>query len=116
MQFTLHLCVMGDYTERILIVHWGISLTGRETEATEACVNRDCEDKGCEGGGSSILNADTIHFFPRLALFPPSLFRKHTKAGLMARVYAASRARCRLVAQTFLLQTLLVSRMYAVIN
>lgn len=31
----------------------------------------------------------------------------------MARVYAASRAHRRLVAQTFLLQTLLVPRMYA---
>lgn len=36
----------------------------------------------------------------------------------MARVYATSRARRRLVAQTFLLQTLLVPHMYtrAVIN
>jgi len=60
--------------------------------AMEACTNRGCEDK-CEGVGPSILNADTIHFFPRLALFPPGLFRKHTKAGLMVRIYAASRAR-----------------------
>lgn len=49
--------------------HCALGISPRGGEATETCTNCDCEDKGCEGVGSSILNADTIHFFSPSSAF-----------------------------------------------